>query len=471
LCGLISSNIQAGLFSAVSSAFIIQIQPDLLPNPNATTQELLGILVQNMTGTAVPDSMADTPPPVITVVAQSLLYISLFMTLMAALLAVLGKQWLLHYDSVGERGTIEERGLERQRKFDGLQRWKFDLVMQLFPLLLQLALLLFALSLSLYLRTVNLIIAAIILSLTIVGFILHAAMVISALLFPDSPFQTSLTTLLGLAITIPIPQSLHKVKRPFRNAFQVLRGFLARAEAAYSSLVKTVPPLLPQSNKFAPSREPSSPQLARIFDQIPPASKEVSAIVWALETSTDPKVVEAAAALAPSLQWPVDLDLRQSLKRLSDTFNQCLDHRGGRRDRYVLLEGMRDRCISSIKAFGVLEMVSDRRGTVSNLWSFEYPEIARADAELQSVVRFFRVPHLNNWFFSDTPPITQWSLRFISGQNPPEKHLGTILKFFRPNETSLKDLSLLADFVFCINSFFVSPNARDLSVIDKRCEL
>ncbi|KAJ7763911.1 hypothetical protein B0H14DRAFT_373072 [Mycena olivaceomarginata] len=153
--------------------------------------------------------------------------------------------------------------------------------MQLFPLLLQLALLLFALSLSLYLRTVNLIIAAIILSLTIVGFILHATMVISALLFPDSPFQTSLTTLLGLAITIPIPQSLHKVKRPFRNAFQVFRGFLARAEAAYSSLVKTVPPLLPQSNKFAPSSEPSSPQLARIFDQIPPASKEVSAIVWA----------------------------------------------------------------------------------------------------------------------------------------------------------------------------------------------
>ncbi|KAJ7858841.1 hypothetical protein B0H14DRAFT_2351493, partial [Mycena olivaceomarginata] len=88
-----SALIFAGLFSAVSSAFIIQIQPDLLPNPNATTQELLGILVQNMTGTAVPDSMADTPPPVITVVAQSLLYISLFMTLMAALLAVLGKQW------------------------------------------------------------------------------------------------------------------------------------------------------------------------------------------------------------------------------------------------------------------------------------------------------------------------------------------------------------------------------------------
>ncbi|KAJ7300831.1 hypothetical protein DFH08DRAFT_643705, partial [Mycena albidolilacea] len=88
-----SALIFAGLFSAVSSAFIIQIQPDLLPNPNATTQELLGILVQNMSSTAVPDSMADTPLPVITVVAQSLLYISLFMTLMAALLAVLGKQW------------------------------------------------------------------------------------------------------------------------------------------------------------------------------------------------------------------------------------------------------------------------------------------------------------------------------------------------------------------------------------------
>ncbi|KAJ7934409.1 hypothetical protein B0H13DRAFT_2305834 [Mycena leptocephala] len=66
----------AGLFSAVSSAFIIQIQSAIQPHGTLLT----------------------------IIVAQSLLYISLFSTLLAALLAVLGKQWLIA-DNIAERKT------------------------------------------------------------------------------------------------------------------------------------------------------------------------------------------------------------------------------------------------------------------------------------------------------------------------------------------------------------------------------
>ncbi|KAF7369349.1 hypothetical protein MVEN_00263500 [Mycena venus] len=134
-----TSLIFAGLFSAVSSAFIIQIQPELQPDPNTATQALLAVLVQNITSSSAAQlsleaSMSQaTVPSTTVVIAQSLLYFSLFSTLLAALLAVLAKQWLLHYNSVGERGTITERGIERQRKFDGMCRWRFDLVMQVFP--------------------------------------------------------------------------------------------------------------------------------------------------------------------------------------------------------------------------------------------------------------------------------------------------------------------------------------------------
>ncbi|KAJ7117089.1 hypothetical protein C8R44DRAFT_530654, partial [Mycena epipterygia] len=85
----------AGLFSAVSSAFIIQIQVELLPDSNATTQALLMLLVQNMTGAAAPaiQMFVPTAPETRVVAAQGLLYCSLFSTLFAALLAVLGKQW------------------------------------------------------------------------------------------------------------------------------------------------------------------------------------------------------------------------------------------------------------------------------------------------------------------------------------------------------------------------------------------
>ncbi|KAJ6560882.1 hypothetical protein DFH09DRAFT_921442, partial [Mycena vulgaris] len=90
-----TSLIFAGLFSAVSLAFIIQIQPELQPDPNATTQGLLLALVQNITGATPPGIQiaGGTGPGPIIVVAQRLLYFSLMSTLLAALLAVLGKQW------------------------------------------------------------------------------------------------------------------------------------------------------------------------------------------------------------------------------------------------------------------------------------------------------------------------------------------------------------------------------------------
>ncbi|KAF7348678.1 hypothetical protein MVEN_01386600 [Mycena venus] len=154
----------AGLFSAVDSAFIIQIQQEIQPR-----------------GT-----------PLVVLIAQNLLYVSLFSALLAALLAVLGKQWLMYYLAAGERGTIEARGLERQRKFDGLRRWKFDAVMQMFPLLLQIGLFLFSAALSTYLWRTHVSLAITVLSLTSVGFISYSALLISAAAAPDSPFQTPL---------------------------------------------------------------------------------------------------------------------------------------------------------------------------------------------------------------------------------------------------------------------------------------
>jgi hypothetical protein len=81
---------------------------------------------------------------------------------------------------------MEERGLERQRKFDGLRRWKFDVVMQRFPLLLQLlSLLLFAAALAIYLWAIHRAIAGIVLGLTTLGFTLYVTMIISAVVSPD----------------------------------------------------------------------------------------------------------------------------------------------------------------------------------------------------------------------------------------------------------------------------------------------
>ncbi|KAJ7510893.1 hypothetical protein B0H11DRAFT_2215632 [Mycena galericulata] len=151
----------AGLFSAVSSAFIIQIQPTMA-------------------------SEQTEPPLSLVVISQSLLYFSLFTTLLAALLAVLGKQWVMYYQAAGSRGSIEERGLERQRKLDGLRKWKFDAVLQMFPVLLQLALFLFSLGLTLYLWNTSQAIAIIVLALTSFGLSSYIFLLGSAIISPDS---------------------------------------------------------------------------------------------------------------------------------------------------------------------------------------------------------------------------------------------------------------------------------------------
>ncbi|KIJ57422.1 hypothetical protein M422DRAFT_130493, partial [Sphaerobolus stellatus SS14] len=87
----------AGLFSAVSSAFIIQMQSQ--PDPMDQTNALLTILVQgtfNKTFTdapfVLPSAPGSNPGPLI-IAEQALGYLSLSLSLLAAFGAVIGKQW------------------------------------------------------------------------------------------------------------------------------------------------------------------------------------------------------------------------------------------------------------------------------------------------------------------------------------------------------------------------------------------
>ncbi|KAJ7659234.1 hypothetical protein DFH06DRAFT_1297374 [Mycena polygramma] len=276
----------AGLFSAVSSAFIIQIQPQLTPDA-----------------------------PRIIVAVQGLLYTSLFTTLLAALLAVLGKQWVMHYQAAGSRGTIEERGLERQRKLDGLHKWKLDMVLQMFPLLLQVALLLFWSGLSVYLWPIHHSIAGLVTVLTLLGISSYILLLGSAILFPDSPFQTPLAPFL---------------KPLFLTTFQFLQATVVKLQ----NTTRHVWPLLASSRKPRIWLLPSSSQQTSdfqpnqsVWEWYPNTyfspSAEAPAIVWLLETSTDPIMAEAAAELAGDLQWPLDLDSTVAMGRLAAAFTSC----------------------------------------------------------------------------------------------------------------------------------------------------
>jgi hypothetical protein len=207
------------------------------------------------------------------VVAQSLLYISLCSTLLTALLAVLRKQWVMYYSAAGERGTIEAHGLERQHKFDGLRKWKFEMLMQMFPLLLQLGLLLFAAALSVYLWTIHFSLAIIILCFTTFGFTSYVLLLISSLVSLDSPFQTPLSLLVALVIP-----------RTFWMGFGSFPIWVTTQTWAFVQLqIDRTHDFLPYFSKLI---DPSPPPVLDPED--PEPSMEIPAVLWILEASTDP---------------------------------------------------------------------------------------------------------------------------------------------------------------------------------------
>ncbi|KAJ7844081.1 hypothetical protein B0H14DRAFT_3455724 [Mycena olivaceomarginata] len=251
----------AGLFSAISSAFIIQIQPQLIPTSGQ--------------------------PQRIIVVVQSLLYISLFATLLAALLAVLGKQWIKLYGAADSRGTLSERGLERQQKLDGLHLWKFDAVLQTFPLLLQLSLFLFTTALSVYLWTVNRTIAIIVQALTSLGFVAYILLLVSAMLSPVSPFQTPVAHFLR-----PLVSQLFRLTP---HIVEVLK-FLNKCWTSWSSSLKSgaILPCLAPHVSTPSSAESSPPDPYRHLDVSPP-SPEIPVVLWVFEISTDPQLIAGSS--------------------------------------------------------------------------------------------------------------------------------------------------------------------------------
>ncbi|KAF7334572.1 hypothetical protein MVEN_02287100 [Mycena venus] len=434
----------AGLFSAVGSAFIIQIQPQL---------------------------MGSNPPKII-VVAQSMLYISLFTTLLAALLAVLGKQWIMYYQTAGSRGTIEERGLERQRKLDGLVKWKFDTLLQMFPLLLQLALLLFSTSLSIYLWTVNQSIAIIVMVLTSLGVTSYFCLLLSATIFPDCPFQTPLSPIL-IQLILPCLQALRPL---FFKLQKTILAFRTSLFCFRNAGIHLLPHFLSNAIPSAHSR-PNFPDPYTDQD-FTPASAEVPAVLWILGASTDPAIISTAAELAVDLQWSLDLDLRSTeavMTRLAEIVHSCFDFRLVGPTTKVR-KNMAELAITCGRLYCSLRLVN--RAANIHLESplqhrllldiYIETEFETEDADLENVLNILKEwPHL-----SQDPDAASASIRWALHIIPSLKSISLqakvehLLDHIQEDLPSL-DLPSFANYLCCLNSLFAPTDPRLMVQMDK----
>ena len=191
---------QAGLFSAVSSAFVIDVQLKLEPDSGERSEAYLRAILLTINQSISPGEVPALPPTwggprreVVTTL--DLLYASLLMSLLAAFVAMLGKQWVKRYlRHIG--GSIVERCGDRQRKYDGLERWQFRTIIDGLPILLQIALLFLACGLSRYVWSVNTSVAHIVISFTVLGVLFDIGVVVAGTSSRECPFQTPVSTTL-----------------------------------------------------------------------------------------------------------------------------------------------------------------------------------------------------------------------------------------------------------------------------------
>ena len=178
----------------MTSAFIIEVNSQLRPDPNDEAAALLRVLIYKIDNTTFGNDPPTLPqwtgPPHMVVQVQAILFTSLTASLFSAFLAMLGKQWLNQYASIDMRGSAIERSQNRQRKLDGIVTWYFDHVMESLPLMLQAALLLLGCALSLYFWEINTTVASVVIAVTSFGILSYLFIVFVGAASVSCPYQT-----------------------------------------------------------------------------------------------------------------------------------------------------------------------------------------------------------------------------------------------------------------------------------------
>ncbi|KAF9782745.1 hypothetical protein BJ322DRAFT_168803 [Thelephora terrestris] len=313
----------AGLFSAVATTFIVQIIPSLQANPADLTNSLLLRILQHNDSFG---SGVDPLAPILNVspsalVAQSILFASLSVTLFVAFIAVLGKQWILYYTRASTWGSIVDRGKERQVKFVGLQKWGLHFIMESLPVLLQFSLLLFGVGLIVYLWEIDVHASEVILAVTFIGCAFYACIAVFATIWSDCPFQTPLSMLLPKVLPW-LKETASRVGKAFGGKTTLNQVVLDVYEKSYP-MVLSNPALWRQDPLFTLPLEKDT---------------AASAGFWLLENSTDFSAATAVAAVFSEFQWPSHRTSTTALIRLRDTYTQCF--RGPVFDRSARLKAL-----------------------------------------------------------------------------------------------------------------------------------
>ena len=162
-------SLQAGLFSAILSAFVVQSYQLLQPAPSDQTNALLAQVSNqlasfrtsapftNSTQPAYKDLIPSPPQfvaPTYAIWMNTLWFVSLVFSLASATIGIIVKQWIKEYNT-GLYGSSREIARRRQYRLNSLEKWHVAEIVAIVPFLLLIALVLFLAGLVILLHSLQ----------------------------------------------------------------------------------------------------------------------------------------------------------------------------------------------------------------------------------------------------------------------------------------------------------------------------
>ncbi|KAF8599031.1 hypothetical protein BDV93DRAFT_414865, partial [Ceratobasidium sp. AG-I] len=166
--------LQAALFSATTTALVIESSKQLQEDPAKVSAQTLLIISQNLIALSDKQSVSALGPLPMnssfspsrsSVLVNTLWFFSLSLSVIVSLIAILSKSWCYSFMS-GRSGPKYEQARRRQQRWDGIKTWKMKKVITYLPVLMHCALLSFIIGLCIYLWSINVRVALPVLVLT-----------------------------------------------------------------------------------------------------------------------------------------------------------------------------------------------------------------------------------------------------------------------------------------------------------------
>ena len=477
------------MFSAVASAFIIDIQNKLEPDFQELSYDLLRIIANASLGNTPTGALPQWNGPDPTVVhVQAILYSSLASSILAAFIATLGKQWLNRYAQVEMRGSVIDRSRYRQRKMDGMVTWHFDLMMELLPLMLQVALLLLGCALSNYLYSINKAIASIIIGFTTFGFLFYLLIVSAATLSYNCPFQTPLSLILRLLVRFDDEHKkyLERSGKWIRRRFSQVKKWSRRKPADPYNVVNAFNGNGSANHVELPMVNPLN-QPFLLFTKDTDWEDYVldsRCIAWMFEMCIDADFIMAIMKFIPEVVWHTGTRA-VPLEKLYDTLFGCFDCSSG---SPILIPKLKDRAYTSAKAllhFSIQQKsLGDGSGDLFKSISKRHltmkPKLRMDDSDLESTLgivdHIFGNPQPMCWeYFSFSIPHHTWmghiliyhAWEILKNSEPLPRYIKEFVSYSSQSDHPLP-APIIADCFFLIGFLLgIDLHRDDLPTVDK----